>query len=96
MVFNEITGESWFFAKDVCDCLGIGNPSQAISNLLSDEKSSLVLTEGTSPKGGNPTFSIVSESGLYTLINQTFFVEVKACFGLVGLRLNCSFIKSVL
>ena len=75
MVFNEITGEPWFVAKDVYDCLGIKNPSDAISNLLSDEKSSLILNEGTSPKGGNPTFSIVSESGLYTLINQIFFVE---------------------
>ena len=71
VIFNEITGEPWFVAKDVCDCLGIKNPSDAISNLLSDEKSSLVLTEGTSPKGGNPTFSIISESGLYTLIMRS-------------------------
>ena len=71
MVFNEITGEPWFVAKDVCDCLGITNTGNAYARLLDDEKSSIRLMDGTSSKGGNPTFSIVSESGLYTLIMRS-------------------------
>ena len=70
VVFNEITGDPWFVAKDVCDCLGIKNPSDAISNLLNDEKNTLVLTEGIR-KRGNPNVTIVSESGLYTLIMRS-------------------------
>ena len=31
-------GEPWFVAKDVCDILGIDNPSQAVGRLDDDEK----------------------------------------------------------
>ena len=61
-------GEPWWVAKDVCDVLGIGNPSEALRGLDDDERSTLRISEGTSPTGGNPNMNIISESGLYTLI----------------------------
>lgn len=56
--------EPWFVAKDVCQVLEINNPSQALARLDEDEKNTIILNEGI----GNPEKSIVSESGLYTLI----------------------------
>jgi anti-repressor protein len=40
----------------------------ALSRLDEDERSSIRITDGTSPRGGNPTCAIVSEAGLYSLI----------------------------
>ncbi|KWX79956.1 phage antirepressor KilAC domain-containing protein [Paenibacillus jilunlii] len=60
-----IDGEPWFIAKDVCDVLEVGNPSQAISRLDEDEKNTIILNEGNR---GNPTVVIVNEPGLYSLI----------------------------
>ncbi|PCK22753.1 phage antirepressor Ant [Bacillus pumilus] len=57
-------GQPWFVAKDVCDVLEIGNPSQALSRLENDEKNTIILNEGI----GNPNKTIVNEPGLYTLI----------------------------
>jgi anti-repressor protein len=56
--------EPWFSGKDVCECLEIGNPSQAISRLDGDEK---VLINNDTPGGPQPMI-FVSESGLYSLI----------------------------
>ena len=71
--FNNITlrtmtdaaGDPWFVAKDVCDALGLNNVSQALTRLDDDEKSSIILNDGTP---GTPTKTIISESGLYSLI----------------------------
>lgn len=62
---TDENGDPWFVAKDVCDVLGLNNVSQALTRLDTDEKSSIILNEGTP---GTPTKSIVSESGLYSLI----------------------------
>lgn len=48
--FGEIrvtdqNGEPWFVAADVCRALDIGNPTQAIARLDSDE-STLISNEG--------------------------------------------------
>lgn len=59
----------WFIAADVCKALGIGNPSMAIARLDDDEKMTLSSTEGHSNKrGGAQMYSLVNESGLYTLV----------------------------
>jgi prophage antirepressor-like protein len=42
-----IDGEPWFVAKDICDVLGLGNPSKAIQTLDDDEKG--VLTRANDP-----------------------------------------------
>ncbi len=60
-----IDGEPWFVAKDVCDVLGVANPTQAIEQLDDDEKA--IQNIGYSGPG-NPNVNIISESGLYTLI----------------------------
>ena len=61
---TDENGEPWFVAKDVCDVLGLNNVSQALTRLDDDEKSSIILNDGTP---GTPTKVIVSESGLYSL-----------------------------
>ena len=72
-----IDGEVWFVAKDVCDILGLDNVSKAIQELDDDEKSSLTISKGTSPKGGNPNMNIISESGLYALVFKSRKPEAK-------------------
>lgn len=71
-------GEPWWVAKDVCDVLGIGNPSEALRGLDDDERSTLRISEGTSPTGGNPNMNIISESGLYTLILRSNKPEARS------------------
>ena len=67
----------WFVAKDVCDILELTNPSEALKALDDNEKSSLRISEGTSPKGGNPNMNVISESGLYALIMRSNKPEAK-------------------
>ena len=68
-------GEPWFVAADVCKCLEIGNPSDAIGRLDEDEKA-LVSIEGLSR--GNSMGNIVNEPGLYSLILGSRKPEAKA------------------
>ena len=56
-------GEPWFLVSDVCQALGISNPSQAVQKLDEDEKA---LTSMNTP-GGRQQLLIVDESGLNTL-----------------------------
>lgn len=67
-----IDGEPWFVAKDVCECLDIGNPTQAIMRLDADEKSTLSLNEG------GPDRNIVNECGVYNLVLGSRKQEAKA------------------
>ena len=69
--------EPWWVAADVCEALELSNPSEAIKPLDDDEKGSLRISEGTSPKGGNPNVTVISESGLYTLILRSNKPEAK-------------------
>jgi putative antirepressor protein encoded by prophage cp-933n (putative antirepressor protein) len=70
-----INNEPWFIAKDLCDTLGISNPSKAIINLDDDEKKVVGSTDipdynlklGSAGNGAQ-RLSLVSESGMYTLI----------------------------
>lgn len=61
-------GDVWFVANDICKVLGLSNPRKAIIEIDDDEKGSVTLSYGTSPKGGNPNVNILSESGVYRLI----------------------------
>ncbi len=61
---TTINNEPWFVAKDVCDILEIGNPSQALSRLEKDERNTIILNEGI----GNPNKAVISESGFYALV----------------------------
>lgn len=66
--------EPWFIAKDVCNCLEINNSRQALIRLDDDEKSSVILNDGTP---GNPEKSIVNEYGLYSLVLSSRKQEAK-------------------
>ena len=63
-VTRDENGETWFVAKDVCDCLELTNTAQTISYLDDDEKG--VTTNY--PPGGKQEMSMISEAGLYSLI----------------------------
>lgn len=60
----EKDGEPWFVAKDVCECLELGNPRTSLALLDDDERG--VHTMDT--LGGHQEVSIISEAGLYSLI----------------------------
>ena len=73
--FGEIrvtdqNGEPWFVAADVCRALDIGNPTQAIARLDSDD-STLISNEGRE-------MNIISEPGLYALVLGSRKPEAKA------------------
>jgi anti-repressor protein len=72
-----IDGEPWWVAKDVCDILELTNPTETLKALDDDEKGSLRISEGTSPKGGNPNVNVINESGVYTLIMRSNKPEAK-------------------
>lgn len=63
----SIKGEPWFVASDVCRALDISNTSDALYKLDEDEKSTLGLTESRAWRGAQ-NLSIISESGMYTLV----------------------------
>jgi len=67
-------GSVWFVAKDVCDCLGIGNSRQACKRLKDKEKDSVILNDAI---GRERNTTIVSESGLYKLIMQSKKAEAE-------------------
>ena len=62
-----INNEPWFIAKDVCDTLKISNVSDALLKLDDDEKATVGLTDSQA-RNGAQSISIISESGMYTLI----------------------------
>ena len=66
-------GEPLFVAADVCRALEI-DPT-ATRRLDEDEKNTLHLTQGTS---GNPNVTVVTESGLYSLVLGSRKPEAKA------------------
>lgn len=57
-----ISNEPWFAAKDICDILGITNPTMSLKNLETDEVTKLNLG------GLEGETNFVSESGFYTLV----------------------------
>ena len=73
----EKDSEVWFVAKDVCDILELSNPTEALKSLDDDERSSLRITEGTSPNGGNPNVNVINEPGMYKLIFKSRKAEAK-------------------
>jgi prophage antirepressor-like protein len=56
--------EPWFVAADVCAALDLGNTHRAIDRLDDDEKG----VTSINTHGGAQAMSIVSESGLYSLV----------------------------
>ena len=69
----QLDGEPWFVAADVCDVLGLSNPSQALSYLDRDERR-LITNEAWRTNGN---MAIVSEPGLYSLVLRSRRPEAK-------------------
>ena len=63
----------WWVAKDVCDVLGLVNPSEALKALDEDELTSETLRSG----GQGREMRLVSESGVYALIFRSNKPEAK-------------------
>ena len=57
-------GEPWFVLVDVCRVLEIANPRDAGSRLDDDEKAGVGISDGSQGR----SMTVVSESGLFTLI----------------------------
>lgn len=66
----EKNGEPWFVLKDVCDVLGLSNPSRVAERLDEDERSNFKL-------GRQGEVNIISESGLYNVILRSDKPETK-------------------
>ncbi len=45
-VIRGSNDEPWWVAKDVCEILGLSNPTEAVRGLDDDEKSTLRISEG--------------------------------------------------
>ena len=69
----QLDGEPWFVAADVCDVLGLNNPSQALSYLDRDERR-LITNEAWRTNGN---MAVVSEPGLYSLVLRSRRPEAK-------------------
>ena len=54
-------GEPWFVASDVCECLGLANPTVSVNRLDYDERAKFNL-------GRQGWVNIVNEYGLYNLV----------------------------
>ena len=69
-----IDGDPWFVAADVCKALELEKTNRALSRLDDDEKGA----HSVSTPGGRQRMSIISESGLYSLILGSRKPEAKA------------------
>lgn len=69
----ERNGEPWFFTKDICDILNLGNPRSSVALLDADEKGVHIMDT----PGGRQEVSIVSEPGMYSLVLKSRRPEAK-------------------
>lgn len=73
-VMTDEQGEPWFVASDVAKILGLGNMHSSLAVLDEDERG---LHTMETPSG-NQEMTIISESGLYSLILRSRKPEAKA------------------
>ena len=66
-----LDGEPWWVLKDVCDVLGLSNPTIVADRLDEDERSKFDL-------GRQGETNIINESGLYNVIVRSDKLEAKA------------------
>ena len=69
----ERNSEPWFFTKDICDILNLGNPRSSVALLDADEKGVHIMDT----PGGRQEVSIVSEPGMYSLVLKSRRPEAK-------------------
>ena len=61
-----IDGQVWFVGRDVAKALGYKKPENALTMHVDDEDKNTTLIEGSNR--GNPTRTLINESGLFSLI----------------------------
>jgi prophage antirepressor-like protein len=69
----EIGGDPWFVAADVCAALDLNNTSMAVSGLDDDERG----VSEVDTRGGKQSVTVISESGLYSLVLRSRKPEAK-------------------
>ncbi len=70
-----LNGDPWFVAADVCSVLEIENQSQAVSRLDVDEIDNIITNDAI---GRQRSTTVISESGLYSLVLTSRKPEAKA------------------
>lgn len=70
------TGQTWWVLKDVCDVLGLSNPSRVAQRLDGDEVSKFDPNSGLGSRSNEPV-NIVNESGLYKIVLRSDKPEAK-------------------
>lgn len=66
----DYNNETWFVVTDVCEILGLSNPTKVVSRLDEDERSNFKL-------GRQGTANVVNEFGLYNLVLSSRKLEAK-------------------
>lgn len=79
----EIDGAPWFPAKDVCDVLGLSQPSNFTSRLRHTEVTTVLKSEVSNPYSTGVSFpnrglTFVSESAVYKLVMLSRKPEAEA------------------
>ena len=73
-------GDPWFVARDVCDCLTLTDTNKACQNLDDDEKQ--IVPRDFDPElfseSKAQAMTLISESGLYTLVMRSNKPEAKS------------------
>ena len=69
-----IDGAPWWVARDVCNVLEMERPDAALRGLDDDEKGA----HSVSTPGGDQRMSVISESGLYSMILRSRKAEARA------------------
>lgn len=70
-------GDPWFVAADVCRVLGHSNTAMALKSLDYDEFKKITLSNPYGIMRGNPSRLVISEPGLYKLIQSSRRPEAK-------------------
>jgi prophage antirepressor-like protein len=69
-----VDGAPWWVARDVCQVLEMERPDAALRGLDDDEKGAQTV----STPGGDQRMSVISESGLYSMILRSRKAEARA------------------
>ena len=76
----ELDGEPWFHATDVCRCVGLNTSKGTFlhtKRLAGDERRLIQTPAQNRGPGKAPSFTAVSESGLYKLIMRSDKAEAR-------------------
>ena len=67
----EREGQPWFVAKDVCDCLELGNTTKALYGLDDDERFTLTNSEGNL---GCKSVSLPWQEGVTSVVSLLYWL----------------------